>query len=144
MARYRTEIGSTMSPEEAFGYMASFDRCRDWDPSVVRAEQLGGEEPGLGTRFLVVSRFLGRKVPLEYQITRWEPPNRLDLRAEHGSASSHDQVFVTAAPSGSTVAYDARLAAGGAAGRLLDPLLGLAFGRLARRAAAGLHRELNP
>lgn len=144
MARYRTEIDSTMSPEEAFAFMAAFDRCRDWDPSVVQADRLGGDEPGPGTRFLVVSRFLGREVPLEYRITRWEPPNRLDLRAERGSVSSHDQVFVTATTSGSTVVYDARLEAGGVAGRLLDPLLGLAFGRLARRAAAGLRRELNP
>lgn len=142
MARYRTTIESTRSAEEAFAYLAQFDRCREWDPSVERAEALE-HAPGPDARFLVVSRFLGREIPLEYRITTWEPPNRLELRAENGSVRSHDQIFVTATPTGSSVTYDADLRGTGILGRLIEPVLAVAFRHLAGRAADGLRRELN-
>ena len=74
MARYRTTIQSKKSPEEAFEYLADFANAREWDPGVVEGENLTGQPLGPDSRFRLVARFLGRRVPLEYRISAFEPP----------------------------------------------------------------------
>ena len=74
MARYRATIQSKKSPEEAFEYLADFANAREWDPGVVEGENLTGQPLGPGSRFGLVSRFLGRRVPLEYRVIAFEPP----------------------------------------------------------------------
>jgi carbon monoxide dehydrogenase subunit G len=141
MARYRDVISSPRTADEAFAYMARFSNVSEWDPTVAAAQQLTDGEPALGTRFRVVIRWLGREIELEYEITEFEPPRRLVLRAENGTSVSEDTVEVVARGRGSDVTYDARIDLKGV-GRLFDPLLGLAFKRLGDNAAAGLRREL--
>ena len=74
MARYRTTIQSKKSAEEAFEYVADFANAREWDPGVVEGENLTGQPLGPDSRFRLVARFLGRRVPLEYRISAFEPP----------------------------------------------------------------------
>ena len=74
MARYRTTIQSKKSPEEAFEYLADFANAREWDPGVVEGKNLTGQPIGPDSRFRLVARFLGRRVPLEYRISRLRAP----------------------------------------------------------------------
>lgn len=113
----------------------------EWDPTVAEAERLGEGEPGLGSRFRVLVRWLGRDTELEYEITEFDSPRRLVLRAENATSVSEDTVEVEARAGGSEMTYDARLTLKGIA-RLFDPVFGLAFKRLGDNAAAGLRREL--
>jgi uncharacterized protein YndB with AHSA1/START domain len=136
----------------AFGYLARFDRAQDWDPGVETAEMITPEPVGPGSRFRLVAGFLGRRIPLEYEIIEFEPDTRIVLRAENDSVLSVDTItFADGADGGtddgtgregSVVVYDARLDAKGAA-RLLDPLLALVFRRIGDRAAAGLRTHLS-
>lgn len=143
MAQYRGTIPSPRPAGEVFAYMAKFSNVSEWDPTAAEAEPLQEGEPRLGSRFRVLVRWLGREIPLEYEITEFDPPRRLVLRAENSSSVSEDTVEVVARGDGSEMTYDARLALKGRA-RLFDPLLGLAFKRLGDNAAAGLRRELGP
>lgn len=142
MAHYRGTIESTRSPADTFAYMAEFANIRDWDPTVTEARALGEREPGLGSRFFVRVHWLGRDLPLTYEIVEFDPPRRMVLRAENESSVSEDTVEVAARDIGSALTYDARVTLKGL-GRFADPLLGLAFKRLGDNAAAGLRRELN-
>ncbi len=121
--------------------MANFANVAEWDPTVVEARPLQEAEPALGSRFFVRVRWLGRDLPLTYEITELQPPRRLVLRAENATSVSEDTVEVEPRGEASTLTYDARVTLKGAA-RLLDPLLGLAFKRLGENAAAGLRRQL--
>ena len=56
---------------------------------------------------------------------------------------STDEIRVAAVGGGTSVGYDADLQVEGPAGRLMDPLLGLAFRRIGDRAAVGLGKALN-
>ncbi|MFN8218424.1 MAG: SRPBCC family protein [Solirubrobacterales bacterium] len=141
MARYRGIVESARSPEETFAYMAEFANVQEWDPTVVEARALQEGEPSLGSRFFVRVHWLGRDLPLTYELTEYEPPRRLVLRAENSTSVSEDTVEVEPGATGARLVYDARVELKGAA-RLLDPLLGLAFRRLGDGAAAGLRREL--
>jgi hypothetical protein len=91
-----------------------------------------------------VSRFLGRRVPLEYRVTEFDRPTRVVLAADEPVIRSTDEIRVTAANGGSRVTYDAVLTLKGPLGFLADPFLGLAFRRIGGRAAAGLREALNP
>jgi carbon monoxide dehydrogenase subunit G len=143
MARYRTTMQSKKSPEEAFEYLADFANAREWDPGVVEGENLTGQPIGPDSRFRLVSRFLGRRVPLEYRIVAFEPPRRVVFQADQAAVSSTDEIRFVPGGAGTSVTYDADLRLKGPLGRLMDPLLGLAFRRIGDRAAAGLRSALN-
>lgn len=141
MARYRTTIDSPKSPSEVFDYMADFTNITRWDPTAVKAEAVGGGKPDIGTKFSVLVRWLGREIPLEYEITEYDRPGRLVLRAENSTTISKDTITVVPAETGAQMTYQARLKFKGFM-RLLDPLFNLALKRLGDNAAVGLRREL--
>ena len=141
MAHYRDTVDSARPAEATFAYMANFANVSEWDPTAVEARALQEGEPALGSCFFVRVRWLGRELPLTYEIVAYEPPRRLVLRAENATSVSEDTVEVEPRGERSRLTYDARVELKGAA-RLLDPLLGLAFRRLGDNAAAGLRREL--
>jgi hypothetical protein len=143
MARYRTTIDTPQPPEEAFDYLACFANAREWDPGVVEGEAVGDQPLGVGSRFRLVSRFLGRRVPLEYRIVAFDRPRRVVLEADEARVRSTDEIRVEAAPAGARVTYEADLRLNGPLARAFDPLLVLAFRRLGDRAAAGLAQALS-
>jgi len=139
--RYRTTIATPRQPDDAFKYMASFENVAAWDPSVIEAERFATGELGVGSRFRVVVSSAGRKLPLEYKITEFEPSRLVVLLAETSTLRSLDKITVEPTPTGATVSYDASLEMVGLLG-IFNPVLALAFKRLGDRAAAGLRREL--
>jgi Polyketide cyclase / dehydrase and lipid transport len=143
MAHYRRTIQSKKSPEVTFQYLADFAHAREWDPGVVEGENLTGQPIGPGSRFRLVSRFLGRRVPLEYRIVAFEPPGRVVFQADQAAVYSTDEIRFVPGGAGTSVTYDADLRWKGTLGRLMDPLLGLALRRIGDRAAAGLDNALN-
>jgi hypothetical protein len=89
-----------------------------------------------------VSRFLGRRVPLEYRITEFDRPTRVVLAADGATIRSTDEISFVATNEGTSVTYEADLELKTRLGRLMDPLLALAFRRIGARAAAGLRAAL--
>ena len=142
MARYRGTIASPKSAEDVFDYMAMFSNVSEWDPTAAEAHPIDGNEPGLGARFHVLVRWLGRENPLEYTTTSYERPKRLVLRAENATTVSEDTITIESNGSGSEMTYDARLTLKGAI-RIIDPLFTLLFKRLGDNAAKGLRRRLS-
>lgn len=63
---------------------------------------------------------------------------------EEASIRSTDEIRFVATNDGSRVTYEADLQLKTPFGRLMDPLLALAFRRIGARAAAGLREGLNP
>jgi hypothetical protein len=142
MARYIASVESPWERERAFEYLAAFDHISDWDPGVVRAKALGERSLEEGARFEVVSRFLGREVPLVYETVAIDAPRRVRLRAETGTVVSLDEMTFTARPGGGTiVTYDAQLSLKGPL-RILEPAMRLALRRLGDAARDGLRRRI--
>jgi hypothetical protein len=151
MPRYVARITTNIARDEVFSDLSHFDRAADWDPGVAEGTMLTPEPVGLGSRFALRAGFLGRTVPLEYEIIEFEPGTRVVLRAETPFVRSVDTITFASVTAGSTdddaisaetiVTYDARLEPKGSA-RLAGPLLALAFRRIGDRAAAGLRQRL--
>ena len=143
MAHARETVSSSRSQQEAFDFLSDFTSTAEWDPGVVRAAKLTDGPVGVGTRFRVEANFMGRTTPLVYVMTAYEPPRRFVVSGENSTVTSLDEVTVETDGAGSQVTYDAERKLKGPA-KLLDPLLGLAFGRIADKAIAGLRKALNP
>ena len=142
MAHYRGTIASPRSAEEVFDYMAMFSNVSKWDPTAAEARPIDNNAAGLGARFHVLVKWLGREIPLEYTTMSYERPTRVVLKAENATTISEDTVTVEPTADGCEMTYDAQLTLKGAM-RLIDPLFGILFKRLAENAAAGLRRELS-
>jgi hypothetical protein len=142
MAQYQATIQSRRSAEETFGYLATFSNAVDWDPGVLAAEKLDPGPVGVGTRFRLVVPFLGRRMPLTYEVTRYVPGHAVDLAAFTAILRATDRIVVTAGADRSVVGYEAEVRLRGPL-RVLHPLLRPGFRAVAQRAAAGLARALS-
>jgi len=140
MARFVDAIDLPVPPEAAFDYLADFHRTAEWDPGVVEAEALTPGPSRQGSRFRVVVSFLGRRVPLEYEITSFERPHRLLLVGGDDTLTSIDELTFAAREGGTRVTYEACLELRGLR-RLADPLLDAAFQIIGRFASRGLRER---
>lgn len=142
MAQYRATVESRSPAAETFGYLATFSNAAEWDPGVLAGEQLDAGPPGAGSRFRLKVPFLGARMSLTYEVTRFVPDREVLLRAANGVLRSTDRIVVAGAADGSTVSYDAEVRLRGPL-QVLDPLLRPGFRVVAERAAAGLADALS-
>jgi carbon monoxide dehydrogenase subunit G len=141
MARYVATVETRQDPAEVFAYLSDFSTTAEWDPGVSSARRLDQGPVRKGSRFQVTASFMGRDVPLTYEIVELETPDRVVLRAESATIVSLDEIRTEPHEIGARVTYDARLTLRGPL-RLADPLLGAAFKRIGDRAAKGLRNTL--
>ena len=140
MAHYITSVATSLSPEEAFAYMADVTHFVDWDPGVKKVARVAGAKDGVGAAYDVTVKSGGTTV-MRYEVKEFDPPRRILLVARTTFLTSVDEIRVEASGSGCTVTYDAKLTLNGVL-RLFDPLLRPVFRTIGDRAAAGLKRVL--
>ena len=134
-------MSTSWEPETAFDFMADLRNFALWDPGVRNVRVVAGEVPGPGAAFDVEVRVPFGAMTLRYEVITWERPRRLVVRAETSRLSSLDEILVEPTRDATTVTYDADLQLRGAS-RIANPVLGVMFGRIGDRAAAGLRRML--
>lgn len=140
MARFIDAIDLPVPIEQAFDYLADFSRTAEWDPGVVSGVRLTPGPIGLGTRFRVVVAFVGRRLPMEYEITGFERPSRLVLVGGDESVQSVDELTFVPRDGGTRVTYEAQLHLSGLR-KLADPLLHALFQRIGALAVRGLRER---
>ena len=145
MARFTTEVTSSRAAEDVFDYLADMRNASSWDPGVSGATLAKTGEDGAiseGAAFDVTLRLAGRPKHVEYRVASYDRPHRVVLEAKDSAFRSTDTVSVESLPDGTArTTYDAVLEPVGL-WRVSAPLMALAFGRIGRRAAEGLAREL--
>ena len=142
MARYVTAVRTSMSPAEAFAYMADLRNFAAWDPGVTEVEQVVGDGPGADATFDVTVKGFPSAITLRYETRLYEPDTRLVVRADSSTLTSVDEVTVVPDGDGCIVTYDAELTLRGLL-VVFDPGLRLVFGRIGDRAASGLCAALD-
>ncbi len=142
MAHFMFCVKTPMSPERAFAYMSDLRNFEEWDPGVVDSKQVLREEPGADAAYDVTVKIAGRTSTLRYEVTDFEPPNRLRVVGKTGVLTSIDVVDVAPDEDGSIVTYDATLVLPFPFS-LGDRLLDKAFQKIGARAAEGLERVLD-
>lgn len=142
MAHYRTTVASKWDAEKAFTYLSNFANAQEWDPGVISGRRLDDTAIGVGSSFQIVAEFNGRPFDLTYNVTAFESPTKITLRAETPLIVSDDTITVTPTTTGCDVTYDAVLAPRGWL-RLVAPLVSRTFQKVGDRARDSLTRVLN-
>ena len=82
MAHYHAAVESRSSATETFGwYLAPVSTAAEWDAGVLAGEQLDPGPVKTGSRFRLVVPFLGRRMPLTYEVIRFVPDREVLLHA---------------------------------------------------------------
>ena len=87
-------------PEEVFDYLADFSSVAEWDPGVKEAYPVNSGGVRRGAQFKVISRFLGRDVPLTYRTVELDRPHRVVLQAMSDTVVSTDTISFHPLPDG--------------------------------------------
>jgi carbon monoxide dehydrogenase subunit G len=143
MANYSETVPSARPAAASFDYMARFSNTSEWDPSCEAARDLQHGGPiGVGSRFDLDFKIMGRTNELNYEIVEYDPPHRVVLTARTGTFSSRDEITVEPRDEGSAVTYTATVTPNGPL-KLLEPLLAIGFRRLGKQSGEGLRRTLS-
>jgi hypothetical protein len=105
-----------------FDYLLDFEHAEEWDSGTVRCERRAGDG-GVGTRYLNVSKFLGRETSLDYEVEKLVPGRQFVITGGNKTVVSTDTVTVTiTASGGASVEYRAEMTFKGIAS-VVSPLL---------------------
>ncbi len=125
-----------------FAYLADFTNTVEWDPGTTKARRLDEGPLGVGSRFHVTAEFSGREIPLEYEVTIYEPPHRIVIVGSSKRFTSTDDLRVSDVGEGRVrIDYLAIFELNGLL-RFAEPFLRSRFHRLADEAVAGIEKAL--
>lgn len=137
MIQVQRSLKSPLSLEECFSFIADFSNLPVWDPGILSSTRDDEGELRLGSTFRVVARFLGRRVPMSYQVVELAPPKRIVLEGTASTLRAIDEIRFERDGQGSIVHYRADFHMIPAL-RWAEPLLKPAFDRLAKHAMDGM------
>lgn len=113
--------------DAVFAFVADGESCPQWRPGVVDVHRVAGD--GVGTRYAQgVKGPMGRRISADYEITVFEPNQRLEFQTVTGPARPHGRYDFEAVDGGTrlTFSLDAQLTGlrkllmGGAVQRTMD------------------------
>jgi carbon monoxide dehydrogenase subunit G len=145
MPRLHETLDTPLSPDETFAFVADFANARLWDPGVATSEREGPPGPvRLGTRYRLGVRMRGRVAPIVYEVTTWDPPQRVVLTGDGSNVHAIDDIRFGPRPdgTGTRIDYIADIRLTGWL-RLLEPFAGGAFRKIAADAVGGMQRALD-
>jgi Polyketide cyclase / dehydrase and lipid transport len=67
-----------------FGVLSTPERLPEWNPSVARAQRVGGGPVALGSRAIFAGRLLGQELESETEVVGFDPPRWFATRAVRG------------------------------------------------------------
>lgn len=139
MADYHGALETAQGQKDVFDYIADFRNAAEWDPATVSLSQTTGNGAGLGARYRLVTRFMGRPVTLAYETLAYKPLDELVLGFEGGSVRGTDTIAVTRLGGKTRLVYsvDFHLT-----WRWLEPLAVPFFNAAADKALGGLAHAL--
>jgi len=122
--------------------MADLRNFSEWDPNIVKVEQINGDGPGAKTIFDITVRGAGgRASTLRYHTIEYDAPRSILVKGRNALFTSVDRVTVTPTSTGCDVTYDAVLTANWIVAPM-NLVLGPIFNRIGDSATKGLRRVL--
>jgi len=123
--------------ERVFTFTSDFSNIEAWDPGVVSSTQIGDGSVGVGTRYQLDVRFGLSTIPMTYEITEYEEPNRVVLVGKGAKLEAVDEIEFSSQDNMTRVDYRADLEFKGLF-KYAVPLLSPVLRRVGARALDGL------
>lgn len=115
---------------DVFRWVADFSNIDQWDPSVPESHKTSLGAVGEGTNYEVVVMFGPNRIVMDYQITEFQPPNRVVLKGTAEDVTAVDTITFEETASGTRIEYIADLEF--PYSKILDPVM-QRYGRKALR-----------
>lgn len=135
-------IETRLEPEAAFDFIADFANASAWDPGTATSRRIDDGPIRVGSRFALGVRMAGAVRPMNYRIVELEPGRRVVLAGSGSGVEATDTISFEPSSRGTRIEYRADIRLVGWR-RLLEPLAGGAFARIAREARDGMQRTLD-
>jgi dehydrogenase/reductase SDR family protein 12 len=129
------------SLQQAFEYTADFSNIHEWDPGVETSHKAGNGPVGVGAKYDLELRFGVSTVPMVYEITEYEAPNRVVLVGKGENLHAIDEIRFSAQDNMTRIDYTADLEFQGLM-KYLVPVLSPIVRRVGTRALDGLVEAL--
>jgi carbon monoxide dehydrogenase subunit G len=122
------------APEDVFEFITRAENLAVYDSSVIEAHAEGDEPTGVGTRWIGVSKVLGRRFEWTLEVTEFESPTLLRVKTVAGKVPFSVTSSLRPDDAGTQFTYriEAESGLGGVFGRLADPLVEKAQARTVR------------
>jgi carbon monoxide dehydrogenase subunit G len=127
--------------EEVFAFVGDFANAERWDPGVASSRALTDAPVRVGSRYELLVVFNGRRLPMTYEVTAYDPPHRVELRGTGSTVNALDDIRFEQTERGTRIRYTADLRLRGPL-RLGEPLLRSKFEEVGRRAMEGMRAAL--
>lgn len=118
------EFDCPRTAEDAFDYITDFSRIDEWDHTIISSKKTSSGGLGLGTQFALVYSMGLRKVPIDYEITVYEPNTCAVLVGRSQNFMATDTVTITESDNGCHVSWHAKLDFFGAASKVVPLIKG--------------------
>ena len=135
-------IETRLEPEAAFDFIADFANASAWDPGTATSRRIDDGPIRVGSRFALGVRMAGAVRPMDYRIVELEPGRRVVLAGSGSGVEATDTISFEPSSRGTRIEYRADIRLVGWR-RLLEPVAGGAFARIAREARDGMQRTLD-
>jgi uncharacterized membrane protein len=126
------EVDIRRPPSEVFAFVGNHENLPVWTVGVKRATRTTPPPVGVGTRYDVVGRILGRRVKSTYEVTAYEPGRVVAGRMESSFFSFDEEYRFEGNGNGRTRVRLRADARPGGVVRFLRPVLGPALQRQVR------------
>ena len=111
MAQATYTVTINRPAEVVFAYIADGEKCPQWRPGVLDIKRVSGDG-GVGTRYAQgVKGPMARRIAADYEVTVFEPNQRLEFQTLTGPARPHGRYDFAATDGGTrlTFSLDAEL-----------------------------------
>ncbi len=99
----QTEVTIERPRREVAGYAADPDNVPSWYENIESVAWVTEKPVAVGSRIAFVARFLGRKLEYTYEITAYDPDEKLVMRTAEGPFPMETSYRWNDAPGGGTV-----------------------------------------
>lgn len=150
-SRPRGKVGSVQLVEnrrvkapqsEAFAYAADFANIEDWDPGVASSKKVTDGPVGVGSRYELDVVFGKTQIPMIYEITHYEEPDRVVLVGRGDKLEAVDEIRFRTDDGVTVIDYTADLSFFNYV-RYLIPFMGSSFKKVGQKALDGLVKALD-
>lgn len=128
--------------EQVFEYTADFTNIENWDPGVESSSKVGNDPVDVGTKYELDVTFGSSTIPMIYEITVYEAPNRVVLVGVGEKLTAVDEIVFTTKDNLTHIEYTADLTFGGVI-RYLVPFMSSKLKKVGTDALDGLELALS-
>jgi carbon monoxide dehydrogenase subunit G len=109
--------------EEVFAYVSDLRHSVEWQSGVVEVRKTTEGPLGVGTQFVFVRKFMGRKMEGSSEFVEYEPNTKVTFRPISGPASGESSYLFESTPEGTRVTAKVEMQFGGFFGGLAESLI---------------------